>query len=333
MLLCRRRHSKPLEISGFTFSKIDETLIPNRYIYKCDNLYKKHQANCEKQLIQETRLNTEQSEFDTSDITAVNIDEMVLLSAQTKPEKQLRMTIETKSTIVSESAKTPEMDDSLEISSAQQTKMPTTIEKSNVVPETKLPSQTRTLFIHNLDGSISEHQLRELFKRFGQILKIKIINKTNMNTCAFCEYTDILSVSKAMREMNNKFVGKNRVHLNFGKPQPSRYLWINNILNDMEDQQLYVNFSQFGPVESVKIDRQRGIALVLFQQMLDAQSAISTTRNVLLFGRTVQIDFASQDCVNDFFKRIELKIEEKVGDAVAVTKRMIIIDGSNVALA
>lgn len=53
------------------------------------------------------------------------------------------------------------------------------------------------------------------------------------------------------------------------------------------------------------INRERGQALVFFDQINCAQAAVKEMRGVVFRGRRLQVDFASRECQETFFEHIE----------------------------
>lgn len=50
-----------------------------------------------------------------------------------------------------------------------------------------------------------------------------------MTSYAFCQYSDIGSVVKAMRSMDGEHLGANRIKLGFGKSMPTSCVWVDGI--------------------------------------------------------------------------------------------------------
>lgn len=166
------------------------------------------------------------------------------------------------------------------------------------------PKATRTLFIGNLEKDITSSELRKHFDCFGEIIEIDI-KKQGMNAYAFCQYSDIISVVKAMRQMDGEHLGTNRIKLGFGKSMPTNCVWIDGISDNVSENHLTTQFSRFGPVSQVAIDRERKLALVFFEQIQYAQLAVKEMRGVTLRGRKLQVDFASRECQDAFFDKLE----------------------------
>lgn len=168
------------------------------------------------------------------------------------------------------------------------------------------PKATRTLFIGNLEKDITATELRKNFDCFGEIIEIDI-KKQGVNAYAFCQYSDILSVVKAMRQMDGEHLGSTRIKLGFGKSMPTNCVWIDGVSDAASENYLNTQFSRFGIVSQVTINRERKTALVFFEQIQCAQTSVKEMRGVTLRGRKLQVDFASRECQDAFFDKIEKK--------------------------
>jgi RNA recognition motif-containing protein len=163
---------------------------------------------------------------------------------------------------------------------------------------------TRTLFIGNLEKNITVADLRKAFEQFGEILEIDI-KKQGSSPYAFCQYADIVSVVKAVRKMDGEHFGTTRIKLGFGKSMPTSCVWLDGIVDGVSEHYLSQHFSRFGNVQKVAIDRDRKMALISFDQVQSAQSAVKETRGTSIRGRKLQVDYASRECVEAFYSRLE----------------------------
>lgn len=165
------------------------------------------------------------------------------------------------------------------------------------------PRATRTLFIGNLEKDVTIEDLKKHFEQFGDIIEIDI-KKQSVSTFAFCQYSDIRSVVRAMRQMDGEHLGANRIKLGFGKSMPTRCVWIDGVPENLSEQQLYEQFSRFGPVAHTIIDREKGHALIFYEAEKCASNAVIEMRGRVLNGRKIQIDFASRECQVAFFDHL-----------------------------
>ncbi|XP_055640208.1 protein split ends isoform X2 [Toxorhynchites rutilus septentrionalis] len=174
------------------------------------------------------------------------------------------------------------------------------------------PKSTRTLFIGNLEKDITSSELRKHFDCFGEIIEIDI-KKQGVSAYAFCQYSDIVSVVKAMRKMDGEHLGSNRIKLGFGKSMPTNCVWIDGIADSVSEGYLKTQFDHFGAVSQVTIDRERKLALVFFEQVQCAQSAVKEMRGATLRGRKLQVDFASRECQDAFFDKLDKQSSTSFG--------------------
>ncbi|XP_055551255.1 protein split ends, partial [Wyeomyia smithii] len=174
------------------------------------------------------------------------------------------------------------------------------------------PKSTRTLFIGNLEKDITAGELRKHFDCFGEIIEIDI-KKQGVSAYAFCQYSDIVSVVKAMRKMDGEHLGSNRIKLGFGKSMPTNCVWIDGISDSVGEGYLESQFDHFGAVSRVNIDRERKLALVFFEQVQCAQVAVKEMRGATLRGRKLQVDFASRECQDAFFDKLDKQTNPSFG--------------------
>ncbi|XP_046673537.1 protein split ends isoform X3 [Homalodisca vitripennis] len=167
------------------------------------------------------------------------------------------------------------------------------------------PKATRTLFIGNLEKDITAPELRKHFDQFGEIIEIDIKKQGSNSSYAFCQYCDIGSVVRAMRTLDGEHLGNNRIKLGFGKSLHTNCVWVDGVAESVTEKYLSLQFSQFGPVSHVAIDRSRGHALVFYDQIAFAQSAVKEMRGVAVRGRKLQVDFASRECQEAFYDHLE----------------------------
>lgn len=65
-------------------------------------------------------------------------------------------------------------------------------------------SQPKTLYVGNLDGSVSEDLLVALFGKMGPVKSCKIIREPGNDPYAFIEYSNYQAASTALTAMNKR---------------------------------------------------------------------------------------------------------------------------------
>ncbi|PSN39346.1 hypothetical protein C0J52_21870 [Blattella germanica] len=151
------------------------------------------------------------------------------------------------------------------------------------------PKATRTLFIGNLEKDVTASELRKHFEQFGEIIEIDIKKQGVVSSYAFCQYSDIASVVKAIRTMDGEHLGNNRIKLGFGKSMATNCVWVDGIADNVSEKYLNLHFSQFGNITHIPY----------------AQDAVREMRGVLLRNHKLQIDFASRECQESFYEHLE----------------------------
>lgn len=167
------------------------------------------------------------------------------------------------------------------------------------------PKATRTLFIGNLEKDVTASDLRKHFDQFGEIIEIDIKKQGAVSSYAFCQYSDIISVVKAIRAMDGEHLGNNRIKLGFGKSMPTNCVWVDGVTDSVNEKYLTLQFDSFGPITQVIIDRDKGQALIFYEQVITAQAAVNKMRGVNMRGRKMQVDFASRECQESFYEHLE----------------------------
>lgn len=109
-----------------------------------------------------------------------------------------------------------------------------------------------------------------------------------------------------MRKLDGENLGLNRIKLGFGKSMPTNCVWLHGVSETLSEKSLIRQCTRFGAVVNLTIDRERGNALVCYDTLECAQIAVSDLKGRLLNGRRLQVDFASRECQNAFFEKLEL---------------------------
>jgi RNA recognition motif-containing protein len=166
------------------------------------------------------------------------------------------------------------------------------------------PKATRTLFIGNLEKDVTASDLKNHFNQFGEIIEIDIKKQGAVGSYAFCQYSDIVSVVKAIRAMDGEHLGNNRIKLGFGKSMPTNCVWVDGVV-DVNEKYLRIQFEPYGSISKVHVDREKGQALILYEQVAGAQLAVNKMRGFSVKGSKIQVDFASRECQESFFEHLE----------------------------
>ncbi|KAL1918170.1 uncharacterized protein VTP21DRAFT_3436 [Calcarisporiella thermophila] len=172
----------------------------------------------------------------------------------------------------------------------------------NVFGTSQIPS--RTLWVGNLDPTLSTADLRQIFMSLGPVESLKLLPDRE---CGFVNFTTVEDAVRARDEILHRLggrIGKCAVRLGFGKAEhnspaetPTRALWIGNIPATTTTEQLQEVFAAFGPVESARVLTHKNCGFVNFERMEDAVMAKRTIQGRELFGvsgSALRIGFAKE---------------------------------------
>ncbi|CAK9294542.1 unnamed protein product [Gordionus sp. m RMFG-2023] len=143
---------------------------------------------------------------------------------------------------------------------------------------------TRSLFIGSIPEDITEDDLYKIFKPFGPItdVDIKRATKGKNNTYAFVKFFTLDYALKAREEMQGQLIGKIPCKIGFGKPTPTKKLWIGGLGTWTTLGLLEREFDKFGPI--LKIDYLKGdsFAFILYDTVDSAEIAYHEMKGIEL---------------------------------------------------
>ncbi|KAI8575652.1 hypothetical protein K450DRAFT_260858 [Umbelopsis ramanniana AG] len=176
-----------------------------------------------------------------------------------------------------------------------------------------LPSQaqanaqtpTRSLWIGNIDSSISEEDLQRLFSPFGPIESLRLLVDKE---CAFINFSNVEDAVRAKDEVLGRLngrVGQCVVRVGFGKIeagiadpsvlQPTRALWIGSLPPNTTSAKLHSLFSPFGNIESARVLTHKNCGFINFDTVESAMAAKKALQHKEVLGSgtgAVRIGFA-----------------------------------------
>ncbi|XP_029212222.2 RNA-binding protein 15-like [Acropora millepora] len=178
-----------------------------------------------------------------------------------------------------------------------------TIRPTEYIPPEDDPKATRTLFVGNLETSISSQELRRAFERFGDVLDVDIKRpaRGQGNTYAFVKFADLDVAAKARVEMQGEIIGRNRVKIGYGKSQQTTRLWVGGLGQWTSIVELEREFDRFGAIRHIDYEKGDDHAYILYDSLDAASVAAREMRGFPLGGRDrrLKIDFADKDHLQD----------------------------------
>jgi len=153
--------------------------------------------------------------------------------------------------------------------------------------DNKLYSKFNTI-VKNLPKDITSKELATLFAGAGEVFscKISVNSKQNSEGFGFVCFFDEDSVNKAIAMFHNSpfkdktlFVERYDKKVSEGKETPFNNLYVKNFPKNFGEDELKALFTEFGAIQSVKIDvnpkgESKGFGFVCFENSEDAKGAI-----------------------------------------------------------
>ncbi|KAG9509489.1 RNA-binding protein spenito, partial [Fragariocoptes setiger] len=158
---------------------------------------------------------------------------------------------------------------------------------------------TRTLFVGNLEVSISDSELRRIFERFGIVedIDVKRPPPGQGNAYAFIRFANLDMAHKAKVEMSGQYIGKFQCKIGYGKATPTKRLWIGGLGTWVTLQQLEQEFERFGTIIKIEYNKGDDFAYVEYEKLDAAQTASQDMRGHQMAGsdKRLRIDFADTE--------------------------------------
>jgi polyadenylate-binding protein len=150
------------------------------------------------------------------------------------------------------------------------------------------PLQIASIYVGDLDATINEPQLVELFKSFGTILNVRVCRDIITQRSLGYGYVNFDShedAEKAIEAMNFKRVGDKCMRLMWQQRDPAlRYsgngnIFVKNLETQVDSKSLHDIFTKFGAILSCKVmedeeGKSRGYGFVHFKDEAAAKDAI-----------------------------------------------------------
>lgn len=157
------------------------------------------------------------------------------------------------------------------------------------------PRATRTLFVGNLDHSISKEELMNTFEHWGAIDDIDIKRPPNgIPAYAFIKYLELEAASAAKSQMFGKEINGRPIKVGYGKTLPSTILWIGGLGQWCTTEMLNREFDRFGALRKINYVKGNRHAFIEFESLDASSAAHAEMRGFPLGGpdRKIKIDYA-----------------------------------------
>ncbi|CAL2033321.1 CBN-TIAR-1 protein [Caenorhabditis brenneri] len=170
--------------------------------------------------------------------------------------------------------------------------------------------EPRTLYVGNLDPTVSEDFVATLFNQIGSVTKTKVIFDGANDPYAFVEFSDHAQASQALQTMNKRLLLDREMKVNWAvEPgqQPSKidttrhfHVFVGDLSSEVDNQKLREAFQPFGDVSDAKVIRDtnttksKGYGFVSYPKREEAERAIEQMNGQWLGRRTIRTNWATR---------------------------------------
>ncbi|KAM4588354.1 putative RNA-binding protein 15B [Odontesthes bonariensis] len=155
---------------------------------------------------------------------------------------------------------------------------------------------TSNLFIGNLDGNVTEAELRRGFDKYGVIedVVIKRPARGQGGAYAFVKFQNLDMAHRAKVAMQGRLIGGNPVKIGYGKANPTTRLWVGGLGAGNSLAALAREFDRFGSIRNIDYVKGDSFAYIQYESLDAAQAACTQMRGFPLGGpeRRLRVDFA-----------------------------------------
>jgi len=170
-------------------------------------------------------------------------------------------------------------------------------------------SNPRTLYVGNLDTSVSEDLLCALFSQIGAVKECKIIREPSNDPYAFVEFTYHQCAVTAWAAMNKRSFLEKEMKVNWATSpgnQPKldtsnhHHIFVGDLSPEIETQTLKEAFAPFGEISNCRIVRDpqtlksKGYAFVSFVKKSEAEAAINAMNGQWLGSRSIRTNWSTR---------------------------------------
>lgn len=170
-------------------------------------------------------------------------------------------------------------------------------------------SSPKTLYVGNLDHSVSEELLCALFSQMGSIKSCKIIREAGNDPYAFIEFTNHQQATTALTAMNKRSFLDKEMKVNWATSpgnQPKadtsthHHIFVGDLSPEIETETLRDAFAPFGEISNCRIVRDshtlksKGYAFVSFVKKAEAENAIQAMNGQWLGSRSIRTNWSTR---------------------------------------
>ncbi|KAF4074536.1 hypothetical protein AMELA_G00240360 [Ameiurus melas] len=176
------------------------------------------------------------------------------------------------------------------------------------------------LFVRNLDNSIGNMALYDIFSTFGKVLSCTVVgNETGSKGYGIVHFASLEAANMALDRLNGKLLNGCKVFVERFKPreehkaeagphsQDFTNIYIRNLGEVVDETKLKNIFSKFGPVLTVHVEKveDKRSGYVTFERHEDALKAVEEMNGMVMYGKQMYVTKAERP--NHKFEQVKME--------------------------
>ncbi|KAK4337145.1 hypothetical protein RND71_043363 [Anisodus tanguticus] len=161
---------------------------------------------------------------------------------------------------------------------------------------------TRTLFVGNLEVTISDQNLKRIFEKYGSVedIDVKRPPPGQGNAYAFIKFLNLDMAHRCKVEMSGQYIGKFQCKIGYGKCTPTTRIWLGGLGSWTSLSHLEHEFDRFGAIRKIDFVKGDNHAYIQYDSIDAAQAACQEMRGFPLGGpdKRLRVDFADPEPYN-----------------------------------
>jgi polyadenylate-binding protein len=178
------------------------------------------------------------------------------------------------------------------------------------------------VYVKNFGDDFDDVKLRELFEQYGKIISAKVMAGFD-GKCkgfGFVSFEDAESAEKAVQDLHNKEWGDKTLYVGRAQKRAERQaelkerfdrlkqermnryqgvnLYVKNLDDNIDDERLRIEFSQFGTITSAKVmvegGRSKGFGFVCFSSPEEATKAVTEMNGRIVVSKPLYVALAQR---------------------------------------
>jgi len=170
------------------------------------------------------------------------------------------------------------------------------------IPPEEDEKATRTLFVGNLEPTISDQDLKRIFEKYGSVedIDVKRPQPGQGNAYAFIKFLNLDMAHRCKVEMSGQYIGKFQCKIGYGKCTPTTRIWVGGLGSWTSLSHLEREFDRFGAIRKIDFVKGDNHAYIQYDSIDAAQAACQDMRGFPLGGpeRRLRVDFADPEPYN-----------------------------------